>query len=200
MVSFARLKACSLCVVFRPNPANHQEAVQEVRLDHIWHKGGLALLVDHRYNVVTNVSFPLELCGERKGGEEVSRSCESPRRVTHRLTCCGSPSVNGSLVATWNMICLPLKEVKMASLPVWPWKTSSPPLNLRKVNERWPCGCPNFTLWMFCPFNKKKKHWFYPVKPCSWTVSPKIERNSWNSSVSSLLLRMSSSVSYEERS
>lgn len=59
---FAHLVGRFLCVVFGPNPPNYQETVQEVRLDHIWQKGGLALLVDHRYNVIPNVSFPLELC------------------------------------------------------------------------------------------------------------------------------------------
>lgn len=38
----------------------------------------------------------------------------------------------------------------------------------------------------------------YPVKPCSWIVSPRIDRNSLKSSLSSLLLSISSSVSYTE--
>lgn len=54
-------------------------------------------------------------------------------------TCCVSPSVKGSLVDTWNMISLLWKEVKTASLPVWPWHTSKPPRNLeeREGEREW---------------------------------------------------------------
>lgn len=129
----------------------------------------------------------------------MSACCESTPRDenTPRLTCCGSPSVKGSLVATWNMIPLPWNKVKTASLPVWPWETSSPPLKLKGGEKSWPSDCLNPPTG--CHSKKLKKCWFYPVKPCSWTVSPKIDRNSLNLSLSSLLLSMSSSVSYGKR-
>lgn len=41
------------------NPPNHQETVQEVRLDNIRQKRGFSLLVDQSYDVVTDVSLPL---------------------------------------------------------------------------------------------------------------------------------------------
>lgn len=113
--------------------------------------------------------------------------------ATEPLTCCGSPSVKGSLVATWNMISLPWKEVKSASLPVWPWHTSSPPLKLRNGSEE--TSGSDFKYYMS---NQHHSDARYPVKPRSSIVSPKMDRNSLNSSLSSLLLSMSSSVSYRE--
>lgn len=114
--------------------------------------------------------------------------------VRHWLTCCGSPSVKGSLVATWNMISLPRKEVKTASLPVWPWQTSSPPLNLSKKSVG-KISC-NFTHCICHFLQPSNRNIIYPVKPCSWMVSPKMDRNSLNSSLSSLLPSMSSSVNW----
>lgn len=67
------LVGCFLCLVFCPNSPNYQKTVQEVRLNDIWQKGGLALLVDHCYDVISNVSFPLELCYRR--GEERVTAC-----------------------------------------------------------------------------------------------------------------------------
>lgn len=52
-------------------------------------------------------------------------------------------------------------------------------------------------MWFYTLHASAKHHQhaaLYPVKPCRWTVSPKMERNSLNSSLSSLLLSMSSSV------
>lgn len=45
--------------LFAPNPLHHHKTVQEVRLDDITQKGGLALLVDQSYYVIANVSFSL---------------------------------------------------------------------------------------------------------------------------------------------
>lgn len=81
----------------------------------------------------------LVICLKKKKKSSERQSYDSSAQTggtsKHWLTCCGSPSVKGSLVATWNMISLPWKEVKTASLPVWPWQTSSPPLNLQKGSE-----------------------------------------------------------------
>lgn len=52
-------------------------------------------------------------------------------------------------------------------------------------------------LHIACVIGPAKQHQhslLYRVKPWSWIVSPRIERNSLNSSLSSLLLSMSSSV------
>lgn len=60
------------------------------------------------------------------------------------------------------MISLPWKEVKTASLPVWPWQTSSPPLNLRKI-----CGYVTpcqFKCIFFCHFSNKQCQQTLPSK------------------------------------
>lgn len=41
------------------DPSDHQETVQEVRLNDIRQKRGFSLLVDQSYDVVTDVSLPL---------------------------------------------------------------------------------------------------------------------------------------------
>lgn len=56
---FTHLVRSFTCLLPLLNPPNHQKTVQEVRLDNIRQKRGLALLVDQSYNVITNVSFPL---------------------------------------------------------------------------------------------------------------------------------------------
>lgn len=87
------------------------------------------------------------------------------------LTCCGSPSVNGSLVATWNMICLPWKEVTTALSPVWPWDTSRPPLNL---NEEWcePASWDGIMWWSYWSFEVKTQAMHFPVTPWIPEVGP----------------------------
>lgn len=56
----ADLVFCAFCLVLlSPNPANHQEAVQEVGADDIRDESGLAFLVDHGHYVIANVSLPL---------------------------------------------------------------------------------------------------------------------------------------------
>lgn len=95
------------------------------------------------------------------------------------------------------MISLPWKEVKSASLPVWPWHTSSPPLKLRNGSEE--TSGSDFKYYTHHYLSNQHHHDArYPVKPRSSIVSPKMDRNSLNPSLSSLLLSMSSSVSYRE--
>lgn len=107
------------------------------------------------------------------------------------LTCCGSPSVNGNLVATWNMICLPWKEVTTASSPVWPWATSRPPLNL---NEGWcePATWDGTMWWPYWSFDVKTQAvqlsvtpWIPEVglSPPRWTGSLETPYSLWCCSV-----------------
>lgn len=49
----------SVCLLLPLNPPDHQETVEEVRLDNIREKRGAALLVDQSHNVITDVSFSL---------------------------------------------------------------------------------------------------------------------------------------------
>lgn len=84
------------------------------------------------------------------------------------------------------------KDCFTSSLTMTHIQTSSEPEKKRvkrRINMTFPTACVNF------PANISI---LYPVKPCSWIVSPKIDRNSLNSSLSSLLLSISSSVSYTE--
>ena len=48
-------------------------------------------------------------------------------------TCCGSPSVKGSRVDTWNMISRPLYVVNTDSSPVWFCVVSKPARYLKQT-------------------------------------------------------------------
>lgn len=53
------LICCSTCFLLPLNPPDDNKTVKEVRLDNIRQKGGLALLADQSYDVITDVPFSL---------------------------------------------------------------------------------------------------------------------------------------------
>lgn len=71
------LVGCFVRPLWVRNPPNHQETVQEVRLDNIRQKRGFSLLVDQSYDVVTDVPLPLELHGKRR---REGKACEGSER------------------------------------------------------------------------------------------------------------------------